>query len=397
MASRTIISIYDKEGKNTKTTIDLPDVFKAPIRPDIVQFVHDNMAKNHRQPYAVFKRAGHEHSAESWGTGRAVSRIPRIAGGGTGRSGQAAFGNMVRGGHMYNPTKTWRRWHRHINVNQKRYAVCSAIAASSVAALVMARGHRIEKVPEIPLVIENSMESIVKTKDAVKLLKAVGAYDDVQKVIDSKHIRCGKGKYRNRRHVMKRGPLVVYSHDNGVVKAFRNIAGLELNQVTRMNLLDLAPGGHLGRFIIWTADAVNELNNVYGTFTTESKLKNGYILPSTMMKVPDVARIINSDEIQSKLRPIRHVVSHLPKRNLLTNRRALNQLNPYAETARKIQQKLAQQHKKRSEKVKRNRAERKNKNYYKEMIAEADFNTLPEGEKRETFAEIIDKMTHSNL
>lgn len=298
---------------------------------------------------------------------------------------------------MYNPTKTWRRWHRHINVNQKRYAVCSAIAASSVAALVMARGHRIEKVPEIPLVIENSMESIVKTKDAVKLLKAVGAYDDVQKVIDSKHIRCGKGKYRNRRHVMKRGPLVVYSHDNGVVKAFRNIAGLELNQVTRMNLLDLAPGGHLGRFIIWTADAVNELNNVYGTFTTESKLKNGYILPSTMMKVPDVARIINSDEIQSKLRPIRHVVSHLPKRNLLTNRRALNQLNPYAETARKIQQKLAQQQKKRSEKVKRNRAERKNKNYYKEMIAEADFNTLPEGEKRETFAEIIDKMTHSNL
>ncbi len=32
------------------------------------------------------------------GTGRAVARIPRVRGGGTHRSGQAAFGNMCRGG-----------------------------------------------------------------------------------------------------------------------------------------------------------------------------------------------------------------------------------------------------------------------------------------------------------
>ena len=39
--------------------------------------------KNHRQAYAVFKRAGHQHSAVSWGTGRAVARVPRVSGGGT--------------------------------------------------------------------------------------------------------------------------------------------------------------------------------------------------------------------------------------------------------------------------------------------------------------------------
>lgn len=38
------------------------------------------------------KYAGHQTSAESWGTGRAVARIPRVAGGGTHRSGQ---GNHV--------------------------------------------------------------------------------------------------------------------------------------------------------------------------------------------------------------------------------------------------------------------------------------------------------------
>lgn len=44
-------------------------VFNAPIRPDIVQTVHTGVAKNRRQPYAVSEKAGHQTSAESWGTG----------------------------------------------------------------------------------------------------------------------------------------------------------------------------------------------------------------------------------------------------------------------------------------------------------------------------------------
>lgn len=84
--------------------------------------------------------SGHQTSAESWGTGRAVARIPRVRGGGTHRSGQGAFGNMCRGGRMFAPTKTWRRWHRRINVQQKRYAMCSAIAATGIPALVMSKG-----------------------------------------------------------------------------------------------------------------------------------------------------------------------------------------------------------------------------------------------------------------
>ena len=84
--------------------------------------------------------AGHQTSAESWGTGRAVARIPRVRGGGTHRSGQGAFGNMCRGGHMFAPTKVYRRWHRKVSVQQKRYAMVSAIAATGVPALVMAKG-----------------------------------------------------------------------------------------------------------------------------------------------------------------------------------------------------------------------------------------------------------------
>ena len=89
---------------------------------------------------AVNLFSGHQTSAESWGTGRAVARIPRVRGGGTHRSGQGAFGNMCRGGRMFAPTKTWRRWHRRININQRRYAMCSAIAASGIPSLIMSKG-----------------------------------------------------------------------------------------------------------------------------------------------------------------------------------------------------------------------------------------------------------------
>lgn len=123
---------------------------------------------------------------------------------------------------MFAPTKIWRKWHRKINLNQRRFATVSALAASALPALVMARGHRISevilssflsgqninqriKVPEVPCVVDDSMESISKTKDAVSLLKQIGAYEDVERCIETKKLRAGKGKLRNRRHVQRRG------------------------------------------------------------------------------------------------------------------------------------------------------------------------------------------------
>merc|ERR1712042_57931 len=192
-AARPQVSVYDESGA-AAGQVATPAVFRAPIRSDIVNFIHNNIAKNKRQPYCVSEPAGHQTSAESWGTGRAVARIPRVRGGGTHRSGQAAFGNMCRGGRMFAPTKTWRRWHRPINQKQRRYALCSALAASSIPALLMARGHKIDQVPEVPVVCTNAIESLTKTKAAVALLKQLNAYDDVEKCQNSKQIRAGRVK-----------------------------------------------------------------------------------------------------------------------------------------------------------------------------------------------------------
>ncbi|CAM9484585.1 unnamed protein product [Choristocarpus tenellus] len=362
MSARPVVSVFSTAGSPQGST-PLPAVLTAPIRPDIVDFVHTNMAKNHRQPYAVSKRAGHQTSAESWGTGRAVSRIPRVQGGGTQRAGQGAFGNMCRGGRMFAPTKIWRRWHRHINVNQKRYAVASALAATAVPALVMARGHRVNEVPELPLVVDTSLETCSKTAAALTILKTLGVAAEMEKVKDSKKVRAGKGKMRNRRYTMRRGPLVIYDQDEGIERAVRNIPGVETACVDRLNLLTLAPGGHMGRFVVWTQAAFDKLDSIYGTYTEKSAVKKGFQLPRHQMTNADLSRIINSDEIQTVLRdpkPEAQVRQVAKKVNPLANKAVMLELNPYAEAAQKAQAEYqATQKANRAKIIKERRANRK--------------------------------------
>merc|ERR1712189_45677 len=213
MAARPMVTVFGDQGEATEQ-MALPTVFCAPIRHDVVNFVHTNVAKNKRQPYAVSRLAGHQTSAESWGTSCRCTYSPCS----WRRYPQIWSGSFRK----YVP-----RWtYVCPNQNQRRYATVSGIAATALPALVMARGHKIENIPEVPLVV-SGMESLTKTKAAVALLKRLSAYDDVQKCIDSKKIRAGKGKLRNRRHRMRRGPPVIYNEDHGIRQAFRNIPGVE--------------------------------------------------------------------------------------------------------------------------------------------------------------------------
>ncbi|XP_055376926.1 60S ribosomal protein L4 [Condylostylus longicornis] len=335
--ARPLVSVYSEKNEAVKDrNVCLPAVFKAPIRPDIVNEIHQLMRRNRRQPYAVSEQAGHQTSAESWGTGRAVARIPRVRGGGTHRSGQGAFGNMCRGGRMFAPTKPWRRWHRKINVNQRRYALVSAIAASGVPALVQSKGHIIDGVSEFPLVVADDVQKLQKTKQAVIFLRRMKIWADIQKVYKSQRFRAGRGKMRNRRRIQRCGPLIVYSKDEGLRRAFRNIPGIETMRVERMNLLKLAPGGHVGRFVIWTESAFKRLNELFGSWKAASKLKKGYNLPQPKMANTDLSRLLKSEEIRKVLRdPKKKVFRRVRRLNPLTNTRQLIKLNPYAEVLKR--------------------------------------------------------------
>jgi len=338
MTSRPVVSVYKSD--NSKEIVDsapMPGVFTVPIRNDVVQFVHTQLAKNRRQGHAVFHQAGQEHSAESWGTGRAVARIPRISGSGTSRSGQATFGNMCRKARMFAPLKIWRKWHRKCNITQRRHAIAAALAASACTPLVMARGHRVEQVPEFPLVVENL--NAPNTKSLLTTLNSFGAGQDLAKVRKSKHTRSGVGKFRNSRYVVGKGPLIIYGNETeGVKRIAKNLPGVDTCHVNRLNILQLAPGGHLGRFLIFTKDAFKALNTVFGTHRYASLEKSGYKLNRNVMSCADLARIINSDQVQSKLRDIKTSVRmhDKTKKNPLTNKAMMNRLNPFAKKKAEI-------------------------------------------------------------
>lgn len=205
------------------------------------------------------------------------------------------------------------------------------MAASSVSPLLLARGHRVEQIPEVPLVIDSAaFKTLAKTKAAIALLKGIGAGPELTKVSESRKIRAGHGKLRGRRYRQRRGPLVVYDPEidgQDSLKAFRNIPGVELASVHALNLLQLAPGGHMGRFVIWTSTAFAALDKIYDS-------KKDFALPSNIISNSDITRIINSSEVQSAARAPRGVAKTkravAQKKNPLHNKQVMLRMNPYA-------------------------------------------------------------------
>jgi len=241
---------------------------------------------------------------------------------------------MCRSARMFAPLKIWRKWHGGANVTQRRHAVASALAASACAPLVMARGHRVEGVPELPLVIDSL--NAENTKGLLATLNQFGCGEDLTKVRRSRKIRSGQGKYRNSRYVMRKGPLIIYgskTEEAGKMKnAARNLPGVDICHVSRLNVLQLAPGGHLGRFCVFTEDAFRALNGTFGTNKAECLQKTGYSLNRHVMNCADISRIINSDQVQSKLREQRTSIrAHdKTKKNPLKNKAMMLRLNPFA-------------------------------------------------------------------
>jgi len=332
---RPTVSVYKWDDPEKKVeALPIPAAMLCGLRPDLVNFVHAQVNKNRRQAHGVKYAAGRDCSAESWGTGRAVARIPRAQGGGTHRAGQGAFGNMCRGGGMFAPLRTWRRWHRKVGIRRKRHAAVSALSASCVVPLVMARGHRISEVPELPLVLDDDLTKVFKTQLVKKTLSKFGMAEDLKRCEDGHHKRPGKGKARNKKWIKRKGPLIIYHGDEGIVRACVSLRGVDTMHVSKMNILNLAPGGQFGRMLIWTRTAFNMVQEMFGSHN-EPGTKSNYRLPRQVMENADLFRIINSTEIQSALRP-RKEPDWIPPRkvNAFNSQAVMDRLNPYAEKFR---------------------------------------------------------------
>ena len=149
-------------------------------------------------------------------------------------------------------------------------------------------------------------------------------------------MRAGKGKMKSYCCIQRRRPCIIYNEDSGVIKAFRNIPGTTLLNVSKLNILKLAPGGHVGRFCIWTESAFRKLDELYGTWCKAASLKSNYNLPMHKMLNTDLSRILKSPEIQRALRaPRKKIHRRVLKKNPLKNLRLMLKLNQYAKTMRR--------------------------------------------------------------
>jgi len=257
----TMAKILDLEGKPTKD-VALPEVFSRPLRPDIIIRAFWILRSHGLQPYGRDPEAGEKTSAESgWPpTGRGISRIPRVKGERSRRSGQAAGVASVVGGRLPHPPRSEKVIYNKINRKEKRLALETAIAFTGDANAVAWRGHRIGGL-ELPLVISDDIESISKTSELHSFFEKVGLTEELKRLYGGVKRRSGKPRMRGRAYKEPIGPLIVVTNDRGVGMAAEAIPGAKVVTVDSLSVLHLAPAGVAGRLTFWTESAFEVLRS----------------------------------------------------------------------------------------------------------------------------------------
>jgi large subunit ribosomal protein L4e len=258
MPAQKTAKIFDLEGKAIGKT-NLPNVFETPLRPDVIKRAVLAIQSSRLQPQGRDPMAGKKTSAESRGTGMGIARVPRVKGGG----GRAALAPSTVGGRQPHPPRSEKKIVKRISKKEARLALLSAIAATASKENVVSRGHAIDDVPQLPLIITGSIEELTKAKEVEAALTNLGVLSDVYRVKASRKIRAGKGKHRGRKMKQAVGPLIVVAENRGLVNAASNIPGVDVATVNNLNAELLAPGTHPGRLTLWSNDAIEQLDKIY--------------------------------------------------------------------------------------------------------------------------------------
>jgi len=248
--------ILEVDG-STSRKVDLPPVFDAPLRSDLVRRAYWLVNSHGLQPKGRDPMAGERTTAETHspptGTGR--SRIPRVKGDRYPRSGLAGGVASVVKGRLAHPPRSEKVVYLKINRKERKLATNSAIAFTSDIDAVQARGHQLKKAA-LPLVATDDIEALSKTSELVAFLEKAGLGAELARLYNGVRRNSGKGKRRGRAYKEPVGPLFVVTNDRGIGKAASAIPGVGVDRIENLNLLELAPGGEPGRLTIWTESSL---------------------------------------------------------------------------------------------------------------------------------------------
>ncbi|GAB4310333.1 MAG: 50S ribosomal protein L4 [Methanobacteriaceae archaeon] len=254
--------VYSLEGE-VVDEIDLPEIFNEQFRPDLIKRAVISSQTARIQPWGSNPMAGKRNTAESFGAGRGVAMVRRIKGSRHPAASKAAFAPQTVGGRRAHPPRPEKVLHEKINRKERRFAIRSAIAATTNETLVEKRGHVIENVPQLPIIVDDELIKVKKTKETREIFKKLGIIDDIVRAKTGKKIRAGKGTMRGRKYKLPKGPLIVVGEDKGISLGARNHPGVDVVVVENLNAELLAPGTHPGRLTVFTKSAIEKLGDLF--------------------------------------------------------------------------------------------------------------------------------------
>ncbi|MBS3065358.1 MAG: 50S ribosomal protein L4 [DPANN group archaeon] len=260
-------AVYSIKGEKI-ADVELPTQFSETIRPDLIKRAVLAIQSHKYQPYGTDPEAGNKQgkawtkNRHKWDTtyGKGQSRIARKA---LSIRGKRIFWVAARvaqtvGGRTAHAPQVDRKVSQKINVKERLKALRSAISASVNKELV-AQKHNLSGIKAFPLIVENKIENLKKSKEIIDTLNALGLNAELERTMQRK-VRAGKGKMRGRKYRTKVGPLIVVSGPCDTEKSGRNVPGVEICQVKHLNSELLAPGARPSRLVIWTPASLDVIN-----------------------------------------------------------------------------------------------------------------------------------------
>ncbi|MFB6228224.1 MAG: 50S ribosomal protein L4 [Halobacteriales archaeon] len=241
-------TLHDTDGEEAGTTT-LPDVFATPYRPDLIRRAVLAAQANRKQDYGADPFAGMRTPAESPGSGQGMAHVARQD-----NRGRRAPSTVK--GRPAHPPKAEKDRGLSINEKERKQAVRSAIAATGDAEVVAERGHAFDDDLDLPVVLADDFEELVKTQEVVAVLEELGLHADIERA-DDRTVRAGQGTTRGRTY--RRPSSILFVTAGEPSKAARNLAGADVTTGREVNAEDLAPGAHAGRLTVWTEAAIAEV------------------------------------------------------------------------------------------------------------------------------------------
>ena len=252
------VDVFNLEGSASKT-VELPSAFSERVRTELI--ARAVLAENslRLQPQAHYVLAGMQTTARyygamnSWRTGRHMGMAirPREKLGGGVQGKVKRIPSAVKGKRAH-PHKVEKTIIESMNRREYQKAVMSAIAATSSPNLRGAAQRH------FPIVLSDDIESLKRTADVVGVLKKL----DLASLLDhgrEKTLRKGLRRL-SRQRLYRKSLLLVVQNDQGIVRAARNIPGVDVCVMKDVSASLLAPGGRPGRFTIWSEGALRGMD-----------------------------------------------------------------------------------------------------------------------------------------